>query len=226
MRSSSFIFVTIALTCGCAATPPPPPAHPGAEGRETLAKENEEAAAAHLDAAETAARSAKCRNGKPGREQAWESCWTPTRAAHRAEAEEHLRLAREHRAASQALRDAEARACDGVTEQDRNESPFSHIDDINSVEPLGAGRFVDGARVVFAKAPFLSRAILQKIIDCHVARADALGHVVPEEAFCPLNLPNVKAVVKEASNGFVVDITSDDRGAAQEVLRRALALKK
>lgn len=135
-------------------------------------------------------------------------------------------MAREHRAASQALRDAEAKACDGVSEQDRNESPFSHVDDILSVQPLGAGQFVDGARVVFVKAPGLSRAVLQKIIDCHIARADALGHVVPEEAFCPLNPPNVKAVVKEASNGFVVDVTSDDKSAAQEVLRRAQALKK
>jgi hypothetical protein len=229
MRSSWWMFNLLVLStacAACAASPPSPPEHPSAAGQDALAKEDESAAQAHLAAASAAARPRKCGTGTAGKALAWESCWQPTSAAHRAEADEHLRMARAHRAASQALRDAEARACEGVPEQDRNESPFSHVDDILSVEPLGAGEFVDGARVVFAKAPGLSRNMLQKIVDCHIARADAMGHVVPEEAFCPLNPPDVKAVVKEASNGFVVDVTSDDRTAAEEVLRRARALKK
>ena len=225
MHSLTTMFVSLALLGACAETAPPPAEHPSAAQQEKLAKEDEQEAQAHLAAADHPTRPAKC-GSKLGKAQAWESCWQPTSAAHRVEAQEHLRMAREHRAASKALRDAETRACEGVSQQDLDESPFSHVDDILSVEPLGAGGFVDGARVVFAKSPGLSRSTLQKIIDCHIARADAMGHVVPEEAFCPLNPPQVKAVVMEASNGYVVDVTSDDRPAAEEVLRRARALKK
>jgi hypothetical protein len=56
-------------------------------------------------------------------------CWTsvenPT-ATRLDEAEKHHRAAADHRAASVALRQAEARACGGISEADRDMSPFDH----------------------------------------------------------------------------------------------------
>jgi hypothetical protein len=81
-----------------------------------------------------------------------------------------------------------------------------------------------GAKVTFRHVERLTQSSLQRIVDCHVAEADALGHSVPEESFCPLNLPNVKATVTEVTSGYEVAIVTDDAAAAKEVLRRAQAL--
>src|SRR5688572_16311610 len=66
-------------------------------------------------------------------------CWmenvNPT-AEHDEVAREHHRLAAQHRSASQALQAAEARACAGIAEDDRDISPFAHRGDIRSVSPL------------------------------------------------------------------------------------------
>ena len=66
-----------------------------------------------------------------------DTCWTsvsnPT-AEHLREAEEHRRHAADHRASSVALRDAEARACVGITPDDRDMSPFEHVEDIATVD--------------------------------------------------------------------------------------------
>lgn len=63
-------------------------------------------------------------------------CWSETAnptAAHGKEAADHRALAAKHRAASKALQDAEAQACSGISEEDRDESPFAHVADIASV---------------------------------------------------------------------------------------------
>src|SRR5690606_22738662 len=65
----------------------------------------------------------------------WSSMQNPT-AEHLRMAEAHRVEAAGHRAASAALRDAEASACVGIAERDRDMSPFEHVEDIASVEPL------------------------------------------------------------------------------------------
>jgi len=224
LRPATVLFFISAAACGGATTQAQqqPAEHPSAAQHDALAQQDEAAAHEHLRAADTP-RPAKC--AKDPKTGAWWSCWSPTSASNRADAEEHLRMARAHREASQALRDAEAKACEGVSDEDRDLSPFAHVEDIQHVEQLGSSAHPDGARVVFNKMPGLSRAMLQKIIDCHVARADAMGHQVPEESYCPLVPPNVKAVVTEAPGGFIVDVTTDDAKAAKEVVRRAFSLK-
>ena len=78
-------------------------------------------------------------------------------------------MAADHRAASQALRDAEGRACAGLSDADRDESPFHHRDDIASVETLSEGSGSRGpAHVVGAIV------------------STALGHEMPEMPYCPL----------------------------------------
>jgi hypothetical protein len=66
---------------------------------------------------------------------------------------------------------------------------------------------------------------LQRVVDCHIARNNALGNNMPEMAYCPLVPKGVTAKVASLGNGFAVTIESKDPASAQEVLRRAQALK-
>jgi hypothetical protein len=164
-------------------------------------------------------------------------CWTSVRnptAVHLAAAEAHRRHAAGHRAASAALREAEARACTGVAPDDRDMSPFEHAEDIASVRPLRSvrvipGRGYRGSRTVGAVVTF--RAVegmtvesLQRVIDCHLARNASLGHIVPEMPNCPLVPRRVRARVSSAGDGFAVAIRSRDPHTGREILSRARRL--
>lgn len=170
-----------------------------------------------------------------GGRAAVDACWTSTTnptKEHLGHAEEHRRRAADHRGASQALRDAEARACVGIPVADRDESPFDHREDIASVEPLysplsggkNPTRRFEGATVTFRAVPGMTAQWLQRVIDCHLARNAALGHDVPEMAYCPLVPKGVTASATPTQAGFGVAIKSDDMDVAREVLRRAQAL--
>lgn len=159
-------------------------------------------------------------------------CWTKTvnpTAGHMKTAQEHQELAAAHRAASQALRDAEASACAGLSDEDRDTSPFAHTADIRSVaqlEPRSAS-YADttaadgGATVVFRATPGLTSEWLQRILSCHLARNAAVGHDMPEMPYCPLVPRGVQAKVRSVGDGFAVDVTSKDPAAAAEIWRRA-----
>jgi hypothetical protein len=165
------------------------------------------------------------------------ACWTslanPT-DQHKADAQRHRDLAAQHRAASQALRDAEARACSGLSEADRDTSPFAHRDDIASVEILKresapylgtrSPGLTAGASVTFRATPGMSAEWLQRLVDCHMARAAAAGFEMPEMSYCPLMLKNVRATVTPARGGFAVEIRSDDAETAKEIIKRSEAL--
>ena len=125
-------------------------------------------------------------------------CWTsvdnPT-AVHVDEAEKHRRHAADHRAASVALREAEGRACGGVSDADRDMSPFEHREDIVAVASLvvpeanarastPAERLL-GAAVTFRAVPGLTAEWLQRLVDCHLARNAALGPVVSRRVSRP-----------------------------------------
>jgi hypothetical protein len=142
-------------------------------------------------------------------------------------------MAADHRAAAQALRDAEAQACVGVSDDDRDISPFYHREDITSVQPAnrpsphgkGAPPYLTGASVTFRAVPGLTAEWLQRVVNCHIARNNALGNDVPEMPYCPLVPKGVAAKVSSTGDGFVVTIESQDPSSAQEILRRAQALK-
>ncbi|MDX2054611.1 MAG: hypothetical protein SFV15_19580 [Polyangiaceae bacterium] len=113
-------------------------------------------------------------------------CWTgrtDTPDGHQHTAEEHLELAAKHRAASKELMDAEAHACAGLSDEDRDTSPFAHSADIESVTELrenarparvnvgrDAATRLAGATIVFRASPGLTVEWLQRIVDCHLAR--------------------------------------------------------
>lgn len=204
-------------------------------GHEEAARAEDRAALEQGAFAEAlVARAERCR---PDAVHADGICWSddihPT-DQHRAQAERHLRAAAAHRAAAQALRDAEARACAGIDELDRDLSPFAHREDIVSVTPLvesvlGVGdeapiQRTAGATIVFRATPGMTSEWLQRVVDCHLARNAALGHDVPEMPYCPLVPRGVTARVRSTGDGFAVDVRADDEGAAEEVLRRAQAL--
>lgn len=172
-------------------------------------------------------------------------CWSdelnPT-ASHQTRAEEHRKLAAQHRAAFETLGATEARACVGLTEADRDMSPFAHRSDIQSVSPLrekksshyesprpndadqvGALR---GATIAFLAVPGLTAQFLQRIVDCHLARNAAIGHEAAsaEMAYCPLTERGAGASVRALSNGFAVDVQADEAAAAERIWQRAQAL--
>ncbi len=164
-----------------------------------------------------------------------EVCWTETThptEEHLKMAEQHRKLAAEHRAASRELADAEARACTGVSESDRDTSPFAHRADIQSVsrlqEDTTAGKISvkrdAGATIVFRATPGLTAEWLQRIVKCHLARNAAVGHDMPEMAYCPLAPRGAQATVRAVGDGFAVDVRADDSAVAAEIWRRSQQL--
>ena len=179
-------------------------------------------------------KSERCSRGAAARTGGDEGCWTSvtsSTAQHLEDAERHQRMAADHRAASQALRDSEARACVGISVEDRDMSPFEHREDIASVEPLtvnaatrGSSARTVGAVITFRAIPGMTAQWLQRVVDCHLARNAAVGHDVPEMPLCPLVPRNVTAYVNPTASGFAVSVRSDDADTSREVLRRAQAL--
>jgi hypothetical protein len=143
------------------------------------------------------------------------------------------RTAQKHRAASQALADAEARACSGISDEDRDMSPFNHPEDIQSVSPVRKEIRVEedsfvtreiGVTIVFRAVQGMTAEWLQRVVDCHLARAAAVGHAMPEMSYCPLVPKGVEAKVTSAGNGFAVNISAADQATIDEIKRRAQAL--
>ena len=207
---------------GCASTPGARPEENSAAGHEQMARQHE---------AEAASVAESCKQGTP---PPGGVCWTSTsnpspKVLERME--KHRKMAADHRAASQALRDAEQRACAGISEQDRDVSPFDHREDILGVEPLSTpiggklgGYRLSGATVRIRAVPMMTAEWLQRVVDCHMARNASMGYSMPEMSDCPLMVKNITASVTSAGNGFAVAIRSDDVATAQEVKRRAEAL--
>jgi acetylornithine deacetylase/succinyl-diaminopimelate desuccinylase-like protein len=159
-------------------------------------------------------------------------CWTSvsiSTEANRRAMEEHRRRAADHRAGSAALRQAEASACLGISSDDRDISPFDHIEDIESVAPLNDRHFSSGnsypkfvgATVTFRAVPGMTVEWLQRRVDCHLARNRALGNDVSEMPDCPLVPRGAAALVSSTGSSFGVAIRSDDHAAAVEILARA-----
>ncbi|MEO8905579.1 MAG: hypothetical protein ABI627_29010 [Polyangiaceae bacterium] len=196
---------------------------------EQMAKQEDTSATAHAaefnPAAET--KVSRC-SGKQG---CWTSVSNPTKE-HDDDAQQHRELAAKHRAASAALAQAETQACTGISDDDRDISPFDHREDIESVssiqEPIKHGKHetskLAGATVVFRAGPGMTAEWLQRVVNCHLARAAATGHAMPEMDYCPLVLNGVSAKVASVGDGFAVSLTSEDTATAAEILKRSQAL--
>jgi hypothetical protein len=142
----------------------------------------------------------RCDPGDPQQYPAQPICWVETinpTAVHLQEVEAHRERAVHHRKAARELGDVESRACAGITDEDRDMSPFAHRGDILGVNPLeeraskARERRLVGATVVFRAVPRLTAPELQRIVDCHLARNAVIGHDVAaaEMEQCPLTEP-------------------------------------
>jgi hypothetical protein len=214
------------LLLACAADPGTKPHDMSVAQHEAMAKNEDAAASGHAEQHDpNASRETSTCGGKTG---CWTSVSNPT-AQHADDAKRHRELAQKHRAASTALVDAEARACSGLSEDDRDMSPFYHREDIASVSPFketvkaakGTTQKEVGVTVVFRAVPGLTAEWLQRVMDCHVARAAAVGHDLPEMAYCPLVPNGAKAKVTSAGNGFAVNVFADNAATIAQIKQRA-----
>ena len=224
-------WVSVSITA-CASTPGAQPHDMSASRHEAMAGTEDKAAELHAAQYNPDAAGQRCSRGSGARDGDG-SCWTRNvTAGHLDEAKKHREMAADHRAASQALRDAETGACVGLSDDDRDMSPFMHRDDIASVEPLTEGTTsgknqsarTTGAIITFRAAPGMTAQWLQRVVDCHLGRNAALGHDVPEMPYCPLVPKGVTARVTATDAGFAIAVRSDDSQTSQEILRRARAL--
>ncbi len=156
-------------------------------------------------------------------------CWSSERnPANLAEAARLRADAARDRSLSKELRAAEAKSCVGVSEADRDQGPFIHVEDISSVTPLYGeppeSPALRGAVVTFKPVWGLTVDFLQRVVDCHLARSNALGYQLADVPNCPMATPGTRASVTKTSEGFAVSLWSDDPASAQEILRRASML--
>lgn len=215
---------------GCAGTPGARPHDMSEAAHENAAESHETMAAGHSEQYKPEATETK-KQCTPAERICWTSQQNPS-AEHKDDAEKHRKMAADHRAAAQALRDAEASSCAGIPDEDRDMSPFNHRDDISEVKPHVVDVRVNrqtvkkttGADVVFKAVPGMTAEWLQRIVDCHLARASAAGHDMPEMTYCPLVLKDVTAKVSSTGNGFAVEMSSENADTAKEILRRSEAL--
>lgn len=222
--------LTVAALFAWACTPAGTQAHDmSADEHQAAAANEEQQASEHGHQHDVAAVDTK-------KECVGKVCWTvetnPTEG-HAKSAEEHHQLAAKHREASQELQSAEAKACSGLDDADRDISPFAHGADIRSVSQLheeamtGKNKVARdaGATIVFQPTPGLTEEWLQRIVNCHVARNAAVGHEMPEMEYCPLVPRGAQATVRSIGDGFAVDVRADDADTAAEIWRRAQLIK-
>jgi hypothetical protein len=237
LTALTFALSSMALACTPAGTEP----HAmSAADHQAAAGQEQQSAEGHAEQFQPEASSAveRCGPSRGGNSKASGAvCWTslvnPT-TEHSDESKHHSELAAQHRAASDALRSAEASACSGIDEVDRDTSPFEHREDVRSAsevtEEVKMGKLLSsrsaGATVVFQAVPGMTAEWLQRLVDCHLARNAAIGHEAAsaEMVNCPLTLRGVQASVKSVGDGFAVTLRSDDINTSKEILRRAKAL--
>lgn len=158
------------------------------------------------------------------------SYWNPTEP-HREQGTQYRRLAAKHHAAAETLRAAEATACAGIPEAERQASPFRRREDIARVETVEQRRLGRaarlGARVVLREQAAPSpehHQRLQRSIDCHLAHWAATGAEDSAVPLCPLALKGVTAEVKIAGSSLAVEILAEDEQTAATVIANARAL--
>lgn len=225
-------YVALTLTA-CAGAPTPQSADAAAEKHDLAAERDDKLAAEQAAKYDPTARQSKdkcvARGGRDA--SAVEVCWTSTvnpTAENLKKAQRYQKLAEAQRAASQKLREAEGGACVGVSELDRDMSPFAHPEDVENVTPLQTKIppvRPEGAMITFRASTGMTGPRLERLISCQLSRNACLEGETPDMSYCPLVLEDVRAEVTSTPDGlFAVAIRSDNPAIAQEVLRRAQAL--
>jgi hypothetical protein len=223
--------IGLVVGVGCGGAQGTSPHDMSAAEHEAAAREEESSSATHAGQYDPTASEA------PAPCSPKSVCWTARRnptQRHRDDAEAHRDLAARHREAARSLRDAEARACVGIDDEDRDLSPFYFREDIAAVDTLretesertGKSSLVRtvGARVVFRAVPGLTAEWLQRSIECHAARAAVVGHEDPTMSYCPAAVKGVRVSVASTGSGFAVELRGTSPASIDEIVRRANAL--
>lgn len=233
-RNMLISFALISGAAACAGTPGARPTDMSQAAHDDAAQEHAALAsthAAHVDPNAVASKRQCIGKGDAG------PCWTSTinpTAGHGDAAEEHRKMAADHRNASSALRAGEASACAGLSEADRDTSPFDHRDDIVGVEDLRAQpatakesqvSALQGASISVRAVPGLTKEYLQRLVSCHLARNASMGFAMPEMTSCPLSVKGASATVESAGGAFRVDIKGDTKESAEAIARRTKELR-
>lgn len=149
-------------------------------------------------------------------------------AGHETAASAEPDAATKHRAAAQALRDAQTQACAGLAEDEGDVTRFFKRTDIDSVEPLyeyaKAGRAMRGSVISVRPTPGVTRELLQRRIECHIARIAAGGYEAKGMSGCPLAVKDVAVTVRSGGDRFLVEVRSRDSTLANEIWRRTQSL--
>ncbi len=228
MKPALLLIGATALCSACVAdTPGTHPTDMSVQAHETLAKRADVLAKSQEARRDVRDESERTRcGGKPTTEPCWTSSATIT-----PEFSRYHKVAKEHREAAQALRDAEAAACSDISEHDRDVSPFAHDAEVVDarrlvgLEPSGDGTApLRGASVIVRAVPGLTKEYLERDIGCHMARNASMGFAMPEMAFDPLAVKGATTTVIPIDGGFRIDIVADDPVAIAEIARRADAL--
>ena len=223
-RGALASLVAVAMAA-CSGAPTAPSHAMSARQLDRAAAGQEAEASQHVAAARAETQPEHCLvvGGSDPSDVCWTSMTHPTEQTLR-EASDHRRQAAAERAASQALRDVEGRACVGVRDHDRDISPFAHREDIARVTPVLEGGHAAGATIVFRAVPGMTVAGLQRIVDCHIARNDVAGHRMAGMSDCPLVPAGVTAHVESTADGIAVTVRAGTEAAREDVLRRAARL--
>ncbi len=112
---------------------------------------------------------------------------------------------------------------------DATAGPFARRDYITRVEPYEVTEsngkqsrtYVRGAIVELQPAPGVTRELLQRLVENHVAYLQSTGAT----SNSPLAVAGATAAVSSTGDGFAVTVMSKDSDAAKEILRRAEALR-
>lgn len=190
---------------------------------------------AHRTEQESGTEDARSRCGPARGDMDARPCWTSTlnpTAEHTRQIDAFRKAAADHRAAAQALRDSESAACTGLSDDDRDTSPFAHREDLTSATELTIastdgktkGTVVRGASITLRAVPGLTKEYLQRVVGCHLARNASMGFSMTEMDFCPLGVKGARATVNAVDGGFRVDVEGDGDQAIAEIGRRAKAL--
>jgi len=191
---------------------------------------NEHEAIARTDRQRANEKDSQARTACPGDESSdachryWTSFRNPTRKRFQ-EADKYRREAERHTSASRELRDAESRACMGLSVDEREVSPFFHEDDIVSVAKVALDAPHDvltGARVVFRQLPEMTPARLQRELDCEAAHDAVVGYSQNDRSVVAIE--GVVTFVHPVETGLAVEIRPHDAAGSRILGQRVDAL--
>jgi hypothetical protein len=154
-------------------------------------------------------------------------CWNTDAEAsfehRRAAAHERSEAAR-HRATARHLEQVEHDRCSGLSPTELDHTPFWHRSDIARVERLTDGETLRGARVTFRPVRGLDVTWMEHALQCHRARAAALGWDSRYMGYDPTLLSGVSTKVVAGDDGITVEIRTTNPDVAAVVAGRTEAL--